>query len=437
MAHSVLAWTALDLAGVVGARKSPLRTFHDRRLARLVRHAARSVPFYRELYQQAGLRPEQIRGLRDLDRIPIVLRDSMECLKPKELIAEGSRVDRLVHRRTSGSSGNPHSIFRSWAEERLLNAIRLKCLRLYGMRLTDLRTYSTTGSGTPGASWSPFNPSFSIPRRAPIDSFLPARVLLDHLRELRPDVISCYPGTLDWLCSEATEDDRRLIRPRFILTESETLTPVMRQRISTCLNAPIYDCYGAHEFNLIAHECPQTGLYHVAETGVLVEVLKNGRPVRPGESGELVGTALHSLAMPLIRYRLGDLVTLGPLGCPCGAPCQTIERIDGRDCEYFQLPGGGWIHSYHLGIPLTRETPWVRRFQVAQEAVDHFVVRLVPMPGRAPGPTEVEALRSRLLKATGPEVRLSIQLVEQLEASASGKVRPYVTLAPDKMAASA
>ncbi len=80
----------------------------------------------------------------------------------------------------------------------------------------------------------------------------------------------------------------------------------------------------------MAWECRHSGDLHTCDDGVLVEVLRDGRPAEPGERGEVVVTNLHAYAMPFIRYRIGDLATRGA-PCGCGAPFSTIGEITGTD----------------------------------------------------------------------------------------------------------
>ncbi|MGQ9633623.1 MAG: hypothetical protein ACUVXB_05195, partial [Bryobacteraceae bacterium] len=163
-----------------------------------------------------------------------------------------------------------------------------------------------------------------LPRYS-VSCLLPAPEILARLSKIQPDILGGYPDALAWIASEAVKEDLRRIRPRFVTTGGETLTPDLRARIAECFRAPVYDSYAAHEFNLLAYECRETGLYHVAEENVLLEVLDNGRPVAPGQTGEVVATALHSFAMPSLPYWTGDLAVRGPLRCPCGAPHATLE----------------------------------------------------------------------------------------------------------------
>ena len=354
-----------------------------------------------------------------------------------DLVSAGCDPERLVTHRTSGSTGSPLTIRRTPFEEWLLRGLRLREQLRLGLRLTDLR--ASVGLSHPPGQYQPhpFHTRLRLLRIEPVDCLLKARDLLNHLAEMRPDVIAGYPGTLDWVAPEVTTEDRNRIRPRFILTASETLTPEMRRRITECFGAPVYDSYAAHEFNLIACECRETGLYHVCDPSVVVEVLKEGEPAGSGEQGELVATALHSYSMPFLRYRLGDVVTRGPSPCPCGAPNSTLQSIQGRTTDRFPLPDGTTIHPYHLVLPLTRDAPWVRGYQIIQERTDRIVIRVVPLSGRYPTPEELARVRDAVQRPVGLSVTVTLELAAELPPASSGKFRPYYSLVADRAKAQA
>jgi phenylacetate-CoA ligase len=223
-----------------------------------------------------------------------------------------------------------------------------------------------------------------------------------------------------------TEEDRARIRPRLILIGAETLTPHMREQISTAFGVPVFDRYGSFEFGTLAYQCPGGGRFHVAEHIVILEVLRDGRPAGPGEEGEVVATALHSYAMPFIRYRLNDLVTVGETPCPCGAPVRTLGRILGRVMEQFVLPGGERIHPYAVLSPLLAAAPWLRRYQIVQDRIDHVLIKIIPLTN--PGSEAVAAAARRVAEALDGRVTVDIVLVEEIPLEPSGKYRPYYSL---------
>ncbi|MGD9511894.1 MAG: hypothetical protein AB7X49_25490, partial [Geminicoccaceae bacterium] len=182
--------------------------------------------------------------------------------------------------------------------------------------------------------------------------------------------------------------------------------------------APVREVYGCWEAGLLAWQCRATGLFHLCEDSVAVEILRDGRPVPEGERGELVLTALHCRTMPLIRYRLGDVVTRGPAPCPCGLPFATVAAIQGRMLDFFRLPSGRLLHPYELLVRL-QEEGWVSRYRLVQERQDLIRIDLVPGPHFAP--ERLAAFQRRAAAVLRGEARLEARLVETIESAAGGK----------------
>jgi phenylacetate-CoA ligase len=290
------------------------------------------------------------------------------------------------------------------------------------MRITDRRVAIVLPSAPP----EPVYMKMGILRHEEMNCLWPASRLLTQLRKARPDILRGYPGALAWLADHLDDSDRELICPRFSTADSETLTPNMRDRIRAGFKARVFDFYDSHEFNVIAWECPVSGLYHVCDSSVLAEVLDGDRPAAFNEEGEFVGTALHSWAMPFIRMRLGDLVTRGPERCSCGRRGSILARVQGRLLDRFLLPGGESMHPCALLAPLYRSAPWLRQFQIVQQASGKIQVKLVPL-GPSQPPEDLAAVSRALSEAIGGQLQVEAELVSRILPEANGKFRPFCT----------
>jgi phenylacetate-CoA ligase len=221
------------------------------------------------------------------------------------------------------------------------------------------------------------------------------------------------------------------VSPRLVLCGGEVLGAAARRMIEDAFSAPLFDFYGAHEFNLLAWQCPRGDGYHVCDDNVVVEIVDDsGRPVQVGEVGEVVATALHSYTMPFIRYRTGDLAVRGPEVCGCGAPFSTLRAIQGRAADYLKLPGGRRVHPYAItGHLAEREAAWVSQHQIVQTDVRH--VRLNMRTARTPTPDDLERVRRLATGILGPDVRFDLALVDHFPPHPSGKFHPYLPLAEE------
>src|SRR5262249_46895959 len=132
----------------------------------------------------------------------------------------------------------------------------------------------------------------------------------------------------------------RGIRPQGIITTAMVLHSWQRRAIEEVFACRVTNRYGCEEVSLIACECEKQAGLHINADGVYVEVLRDGRPARPGEAGSLVITDLTNRAMPILRYQVGDVGVLSERRCPCGRGLPLLERLEGPEADYV-LTGAG------------------------------------------------------------------------------------------------
>lgn len=410
------------------ATRAELRAFQDRALRRLVRHAYEQVPYYRALFDRHRLHPRHIRGTRDLELLPFTSKQEMRSRPERERLAAGLDPERLLRVRTSGSSGEPFTIRRSWLEDKAQYLLRLRAFRHLGIRPRD-RIVVVGLMGRPGSGDAKYLGralhALGLHRKQKIDALQEPDAVLRQLAESRPDVIIGFPGMLDRLTGPELERLRAGVRPRLILTGGEVLTSAMRARLGRAFGVAVVESYASHEFPLMAASCRQGSDLHVADDGVVLEVLRDGRPVLPGQSGEVVVTNLHAYAMPFIRYRLGDLAIRGD-SCPCGQPFSTIRAMQGRMLDYFPLPDGRLLHPYEIVSRLVwAPSEWIRRYQLVQERPDRIVLRVVASAAPSERVAELMGMVRPLL---GPGVDFTVELVDEIPLTAGGKLRPSRSL---------
>ena len=404
--------------------------YQSSQLRKLIGHAYANVHYYRRLFDSAGLKPRDIRDINDLSRIPITRKPDLQMLPLRDRLARGISERDLILRKTGGSTGTQIVIRRTWLEERLLNAFRFRARRALGLRITD-RIASVglvrTVQHADRQMMSQLLQSMGLLRVTKIDCRQPIPDITGELDKLQPDVITGYAGTIARVAQEILNRAARdgcswRIRPRFVTTGAEVQTPLMREQIRQAFGCPVYNVYGAHEFNLVACECPATGQLHTCDDLVIVEVLRGNVSVDIGQRGEVVATNLHSFAMPFIRYRLDDVVTRGPDRCPCGAPFATIHSIQGRMLDHFPLPDGRLIHPYQIIDTLLHDRiKWMRQYQLVQERPDLIILRVVAH--QKPTPQRLAEIHSDARKLFGARADLRIDWVDEISAEPNGKYR--------------
>ena len=409
--------------------RSSIDAFRDRKLRKVVRHAGSSVPYYEKLFASHGVSAEDIRGAADLIRIPITSRGDIQSTSIEDRLAKGVDQGKLIVRQTTGSSGQCLFVMRTWAEEQVLNLMRWRALRAYGLKLSDVIAVPRVPIGR-------HRRDYPLPRRIADAIGFYRKDLLDLttvddasriLIEREPEVIMGWPTILAdlaprWHALRAPNTKP----PKFIISGGEMLSGHARAQISEGFETRVYDMMGAHEFSLLAAECPVTGEYHMSDETVYAEVIVDGRRAESGEEGELVVTGLHSMAMPFIRYNLGDIVVQGSSQCTCGSPFSTIRSIKGRTGEYFNLPEGRRVHPQDIVRMAFIAAKWIRQLQVVQ--INPSYLELYVVPVRPPSDEEIRTIKEAIKKVLWNVATLEVVIVPEIPTTYDTKFRVHRSL---------
>lgn len=391
------------------------------RLARLLQDAHSHVPYYRKMLLELGISPASIRGAEDLRLLPVSEKRVLRQLPPSDLLSSRFRSEQLLRYKTTGSTGVPFEVLKSKPEVRVAMALRGRVLHYFGLRMRDKVLRLTSGTPRPWSwralEWVGVYPGISASLTEP------PQLLAKLIRKERPAVILGNPAVLTMIAQEMAGNGGSLESPpRFVVCGAEVLTPGMRRKLEEVFRCPIYDSYNCVEtMHPVAWQCRQTGLYHVSEDALIMEVLKEGEPVGKGEEGEAVITSLVSRAMPIIRHAQGDLVVRGPSPCPCGCPLSTLVSINGRMTDYLFLPGGRQVFASALAYIFHRNADWILQYELVQESLSSIVLRASTL--RQPQEAETESLLRDCRGVLGEGVQMRIKLVEGFGPRGAAKFR--------------
>ena len=210
----------------------------------------------------------------------------------------------------------------------------------------------------------------------PFSALSPLPELVEELNAFRPASLVGYP-TLIRLLTQERMAGRLTIEPELVTTEGEWLSPATRAQIEATFHCTVRDTYGASEFLVIASDCGH-GWCHVNSDWVILEPVDRAYlPVPPAQASHTVLlTNLANRVQPIIRYDLGDSVTVSPDPCPCGSLFPAI-RVEGRrdDIMYVQAADGRMVPLLPLVLgSVAEDTPGVNLFQIIQ--VDPVTLRV-------------------------------------------------------------
>jgi phenylacetate-CoA ligase len=324
------------------------------------------------------------------------------------LISEPYRFKPLHVSRSSGSTGCPTATAYdtdAWA----LTKHALKLRRVFSdLRQPPYRVLVIGEESTPYRVRSRFSP-VAYCRVSIHDGILGNLEVIEHFR---PTGIYGSPSWLLELVQTAKRERRELPRATVVWTSSEVLTPAARREIGEGFACDVRNVYGATEFKEVAVECAYGRLHINFES--------------PGATpgiGAVAITSLVNRAMPLIRYKVGDIGRLVFGTCPCGRAAPWLTDIGGREVDLISLPDGRKISPYALSM-VVEGHPSIARYQLLELAPGDLAVRYQLRPGVAD--IEAKALASELERAVGRGLRFSFVRTEDIERTPAGKHRPLI-----------
>jgi phenylacetate-CoA ligase len=408
--------------------------YQEQRLRQIIQQAYYRVPYYKDLFHRLKLRPDDLRTLADLQKLPTLskaaLRGSFERLQ-----ATNRQRYRPRPCQTSGTGGEPLRFLLdkpanvlefvyywrhwSWAGYRL------------GNRFAELSSHY-------------FLKTESLAGRLCDFQALPGRLLLNSL-SIAPGNIATYAqalrtyrarflkGTASALYYFALffqDEGIHDVCLRGVFSTGEMLLPYQRKTIEQTFHCRVLNSYGHMERTVAISECPEGVLHINPEYGVLELVERPPSRTPEGDRGaytaRVIGTSLHNFSMPLLRYEVGDIVEVDriPEVCACGRAMPRVHRINGRQEDVLIAPDGRVITTLFIVFD---QVPEILQAQVIQEELDQIRVRLVRAPNYSHH--HEEAFLHYLRRFIGPEMKVQLEYLthDALRRDTPGKFRTIIS----------
>jgi phenylacetate-CoA ligase len=409
-----------------------IRELQDLKLRRLVHHAYHHVNYYREQFDRLGLRPSDIRTLSDLHKLPLLDKQTIRDNLYFNLMSDNHRKSRVCRIATSGSTGEPFAVFVDKTQLEMRWAATQRGMEWAGYRFGDRQArlwHQTLGL----SRWQAFKERLAarlsrrlfIPAYEMTDETLPR--IVRRLERFRPVLMDGYAESFNFLARYIKFRQLPDFRPRCIISSAQILPDESRKLIEQTFDCGVFDKYGSREFSGIAYECEAHQGKHVVAESYIVEILKDGRPAEPGETGEVVITDLNNFCMPFIRYRIGDLaVAMEPDSvCGCGRGLPRIGNIEGRVQAIILAANGRYLPGTFFAHFFKEYDYVVRQYQVVQE--EQGAMRLRIVKALRFDDELFDEILERLRGYVGRETRIDVDFVEEIPLVRTGKHRESVS----------
>lgn len=420
-----------------------LKKYQDRAFKKAVKYAY-SVPLYREKYKAAGVHPDDIHGIDDIKKLPLVTKEELINAFPDGIVPEGYKKENAYLVGTSGSSGRPMQMYKD-VEYLMIEALgALRIFHAYGInwrkdRITNIGDFSvpttTDEECLKKGLMKNLSPFHSFSNYQNLYTGEDVKSLIQKIDSFKPDLLIAYTSVLVGLATLKMKGLGKNIKPKYVMSSGEVLDKYTRSYIEDAFNAKVMDVYATTEGGTIAFECPQ-GKMHINSDFVNVEVLdKNGEDVAPGEFGSIVITRLYPGGTPIIRYTgLNDIVSLSTSSCSCGMHTPIMKNLEGRKKDAVVLPDGRIFPPATVPMPIADalskfNTKQIKRFQFIQHSMDNIEIRVeIDEERRKEANTEelLEEIRKNYEKLFGEEVKVSV--VEKDAITPDGYINPPLVI---------
>lgn len=393
--------------------------YQNSKLRETIKISYDQVPFYRELFDKNKLKPNDIVKHEDLVKIPFVTKEMLKKVYPQGCTRRtGYKWEELF---TSGSTGSPFAVRIDKNSMSTARALMIYRATFSGWEIGErfLQTGMTLNRGVikkmkdillQASYVSAFNLSDNM-----LDNYL------DVIDSKKIKYIMGYASSLFCL-AERAEKIGFNYSLHGIVSWGDNMFENYRRKIEKQFKTRVTDTYGCGEGIQVAAQCGQSnGEYHIFMPHVIVEFVDDGIPVVGNEMGEILLTRLDPGAMPLIRYKIGD-VGCGSTKtcCTCGRGLQLMGKVDGRSSDIIITPKGNKL-IVHFFTGIFEYYPSIKFFQVIQEKNDEINIKIVPNENYKDSDSIL--IKNEIKEKGDPDLIVNFEIVSEIPLEKSNKRR--------------
>lgn len=393
-------------------------------LKNCVREAYYNVPFYNKTFKEANVKPDDIKKLSDLSKLPILTKEEVRYNSHK-LCSKKYKNSQVEIHHTSGTTGKALELI--WGNDALMREYSFVSRHRNSVNVYN-RDVHATFNGRLIKKYSDVKPPFwrhnffenqylfSMHHLSEINMNL----YIKQLKKIKPIYIEGYPSLIYSISEFINNNNFKPINVKAIFTSSETLLDYQRKSIEKAFNTKVLNWYGNTELAGSASECEFGSMHINGEYGIF-EVLKDGDSVI-NEKGELILTNFINPAMPFIRYNIGDIASVSNEYCKCGRVLPILNEVEGRMDDIIITPEGVFLGRLdHIFKSLEN----IKESQIIQEKLDKIIVKIVPRKNYSK--KDEISLMYELQTRMGPSFYFEIKCVEKIEKDKSGKFRSVIS----------
>lgn len=404
--------------------KDQIYDYQLRHLRKLVRHAYANVPYYRNMMQTKGMHPDDVKSLDDLSHFPVI--SKKEILDNySDFLARDFERYHPWEKTTGGTTGVPLKYYNDTKSWGLYWATKIRAFQWGGYRLgKDELVILKGGTILAGDGeyrfktkvWRWIQKNYTVPIINMTDETM--SMYAKNVKRKKIKYMRGFPSAIYTFARWAKENNVYFKLNR-IFTTAEMLLPHQRALIEEVFGCNIIDTYGCGDGMAGASQCNLSDKFHMIIETSIMELLNSDytNKAAPGETGEIVVTALHDYAMPFIRYAPGDQAIVSEEQCTCGITLPTLDKIIGRTSDVFYLPNGRVLNGISIAFDIW--TDKIRKWQLIHEKPTLIIAKL--MVTEAYNREDEQTLINLLRANAGEGIDIEIQVVDDIPLTKAGK----------------
>jgi len=404
--------------------KERLQEYQYLQLKKLLEHAYNNVPYYNRIFNERGLKPQDIKSAQDMEKLPLL---DKQIIKKNfnDLIARNIPKTGMFLDTTGGTTGEPLQFYINNSAYRIEWAFMMNQWGRVKYRPGDKRvTFRGREVKKSNALWEE-NPIYNEVRFSIYDMTNENLwKYIQKIKEINPKYILGYPSVVcllaQFILDNNIEDFPNI---NAVLASSEGIYPFQIEFMEKAFKCRIYSWYGHTEKAVLAGACEVNDKYHILPQYGVTEIVDSAGQIV--KNGEIVGTSFLNYAMPFIRYKTGDMAILKSGSCPCGRNYELIDQILGRTQEFVVTKNGrlisitGMVFGLHID-----EYKHIKRFQLFQDKEGEVIVKIAK--GKDFRQEHGEAIIKKYESVAKGGIKIDLVYVNEDELSIRGKYKYLV-----------
>ena len=407
--------------------KEKLEKYQMEELSKLLNHSYKYVPYYTKIFDNLSLKPNDIRSISELDKLPFLTKDIIKE-NIKDLKATNYPENNFELFRTGGSTGQPLTFY---VEKGVTLSKQMAFAKLW-MNWTDRYFFDKcvflAGEDNP-FKYQLFGRTLVLSSFFMNDKYMP--IFIDKIRKLKPKHIISYPSAITNLAIYMKKNNlENFPSVKIILCHAETLNEWQRDLLEKFFQCRVHNQYGLREPVALGGTCEYSNYFHMfPEFGIVELIGKDGKLLTSeGEIGEIVCTSFISYIFPFIRYRTGDLGIYTSKKCICGRNYPLLEKIEGRIQEFLVSKTNQLVSIIGLYGLIAKSSLNVKECQLYQETPGEVIINIVK--GENYSEIDTKNIIENFQKKLGDEFSLSVNFVDKILLTTMGKYKFLIQKLP-------